>query len=69
MFPFPSAGFVGFVSNGFPYRLLAYVIEAFGIYIALQLQGILFINIALAFIMHPSICFDNSSRIACDKRS
>ena len=68
MFPFPLAAHDGFKRLSVPFACLRYG-NPWNLILLFSLQGILFINIAQAFILHQSICFDYSSRIACYKSS
>ena len=68
MFPFPLAAHDGFKRLSVPFACLRYG-NPWNLILLFSLQGVLFINIAQAFILHKSICFDYSSRIACYKSS
>ena len=68
MFPFPLAAHDGFKRLSVPFACLRYG-NPWNLILLFSLQGVLFINIAQAFILHQSICFDSSSRIACYKSS
>jgi len=58
MFPVSVSRIIWFLSGGFPFRPVAYIYRSPWNYFAFRLQGVLFINIAQAFILHQSICFD-----------